>query len=138
MLDTFLLTIRTLLNDVEVGGGLILVSIIMIAVIFSKSLGPILKTMLLGGYFSMIAYTYITASTPVEEKVVEYMSYFDCNSSNFNVNNKFNKYYNEDDKTLTQVEAKNVFIEYQECLSENNDTSDIWVKITQDLKRNLL
>lgn len=127
MLDTFLLTFETLLKDPTIGGSIILLTIALFSVFFSPFFNPLLKKFILLGFLLMTAFIYISASQSIDQKLVNYVSTFECTSASFDVNKKFKEYYI--DNTLIMVEAKNIFLEYDNCLAENNSSFENWLEV---------
>lgn len=131
MLDTFLLTTITLFKEPFIAIMLIAASTIVFMILTLKQFPGILKTAFFAGYIALLSSIINTASTEMSPKDISYMSKLECSSINFDAHKKFQEFYNESDNVLNKIEAKIVFIEYDNCQQE---IEEIGVSLLQNLK----
>lgn len=134
MLDIFLLTLETLFNAPLIGSALSLLTIIVIIVMTLKFFVLPAKIMILFGYVAMFGGLFYTAYIPIDKQFSSAISNFECTSDSFDVKSKFNHFYS--DNIIRNIEAKLIFLEYDNCLKDKNSSFASWEEDLQFKMRN--
>lgn len=120
MIDNILLTLDILFSNVMIAALILVLSAVIFSLIFILKINSLIfKSIWIFAYIAFFIRIFYYSSVPVEESYMEMLEKQHCISKSYNTVDKFNKYRNMDNSPISRIEAKDISIEFNNCVEEN-------------------